>query len=202
MNCTYQEAIAELKSGKAIIYPTETFYALGCVATHAQVTEQIFELKGRDRSKPLPILISDWNMASKYLDLDTESLSLARLFWPGPLSIVTKVSSSISRYACDMDGHSAVRMTPHPVGSSLCAAIGAPLISSSANLSGANPVANPNNLDPELTYSIPVLAEQPWPQGGLPSTLVKIEPPNVIKILRQGAVSATQLRQAGFTLNK
>jgi L-threonylcarbamoyladenylate synthase len=200
MNCTYEEAVTRLNAGKTIIYPTETFYALGCVATNEDAVKQIFELKGREYAITLPILISDWEMAHAYLYLDENTLRLARIFWPGSLSIVIKVRSSISTLACDEFNCSAVRMTPHPIAKKLCLDVGAPLVSSSANLSGSYPVSRPEKLDPKLTRSIPVLKGKPWPQGKLPSTLVEMKGAHALKILRHGAVSASQLVQAGFDL--
>lgn len=200
MSLTQEEAMVQLGLGQIIIYPTETFYALGCMATQEGAAEQIFVLKGRDRSKPLPILIAGWDMAYKYLRLDANSQRLARLFWPGPLSIVTEVCSSISALARNGSGRSAVRMTPHPVASALCLGVGAPLVSSSANFSGVYPVSRPDKLDPELTQHIPVLAVEPWPQGGLASTLVEAVGSKHVKVIRAGAITTMQLAQAGFDL--
>ena len=190
----------ELLRGGLVIYPTETFYALGCLATVRAAAERIFEVKGRQGDKPLPLIIADWDMAGRYLRLDGVELELARAFWPGPLSIVTEVDPSVSPLARDGSGRSAVRMSPHPVAAGLCLAAGAPLVSSSANLSGRAAVSRPGELDPELLRrsGALVLDAKPWPAGGLPSTLVKIADDRIVRILRPGALSASAIAGKGF----
>jgi Putative translation factor (SUA5) len=84
---------------------------LGCLATLHPAVERVHAAKGRPADKPLPLIIADWDMAGRFLRLDNPGLTLARKFWPGPLSIVTQVDSSISPLARDQAGRSAVRMT-------------------------------------------------------------------------------------------
>lgn len=190
----------ELLRGGLVIYPTETFYALGCLATLHTAAERIFEVKGRPGDKPLPLVIADWDMAGRYLRLDGVELELAHAFWPGPLSIVMQVDPSVSPLARDGSGRSAVRMSPHPVAAGLCLAAGAPLVSSSANLSGRAAVSRPGDLDPELLRrsGALVLDAKPWPAGGLPSTLVEVADDRTVRILRPGALSASAIASKGF----
>ena len=192
-------AAGELLRGGLVIYPTETFYALGCLATLHAAAERIFEVKGRPGGKPLPLIIADWDMAGRYLRLRATEMALARAFWPGPLSIVTEVDPSVSPLARDVRGRSAVRMSPHPIATGLCLAAGAPLVSSSANLSGGVAVSRPGDLDPELLRrsDAMVLDAMPWPAGGLPSTLVEVADGRP-RILRPGALTASAIAGKGF----
>lgn len=195
-----EKAAVELNLGRVIIYPTETFYALGCLATNDQALEEIFKLKKRDAHKPLPIIIADRAMAGQFLRLNSAEAHLAQLFWPGPLSIVTEVASSISSLACDWRGRCAVRWTPHPTAQKLCWAAGVPLVASSANFSGQQPVSDFKKLDQLLVQKIPVVQAALKPQGGLPSTLVEIKADGVLQVLRAGAITKDQLMSAGYTL--
>ena len=190
----------ELLRGGLVVYPTETFYALGCLATLHAAAERIFEVKGRPGDKPLPLIVADWDMAGRFLRLRGVELELARAFWPGPLSIVTEVDPSVSTLARDGRGRSAVRMSPHPIAAGLCLAAGAPLVSSSANLSGRVAVSRPDELDPELVRrsGALVLDARPWPAGGLPSTLVEVSDGLAVRVLRPGALSASAIAGKGF----
>lgn len=192
--------VRELVSGRAIIYPTETFYALGCLATIHPAVERIFAFKGRPTDKPLPLIVSDWGMCQRFLRMRPQEEELARKFWPGSLSIVVDVDQAVSPLARDAHGCSAVRMTPHIVAAELCRGAGAPLVSSSANRSGQPPASDPADLDPELVRQSGALVvdSRPWPAGGLPSTLVRVVASNAVSMLRVGAVSVDDLVKAGF----
>lgn len=199
MSFAWVREVRALQAGGLVVYPTETFYALGCLATlHASV-QRVVDAKGRPDGKPLPLIISDWDMALRFVRLDGIVLELARSFWPGSLSIIVEVDPAVSPLARDRNGRSAVRMCPHPVAAGLCREAGAPLVSSSANISGLPPVSRPEQLDPELLHAAGALVmdAQPWPAGGQPSTLVEVVAGGV-RVLRQGAVSANSIRDAGF----
>lgn len=190
-----------LQAGGLVVYPTETFYALGCLATlHASV-ERVVAAKGRPDGKPLPLIISDWDMAARFVRLEGAALELARLFWPGSLSIVLAVDPAVSPLARDRDGRSAVRMCPHPVAARLCLEAGAPLVSSSANISGRAPASVPARLDPALLHASGALVmdAKPWPSGGQPSTLVEVVASGV-RVLRPGAVPVSSIVAAGFNV--
>ena len=200
MSRQHEVEVLELARGGLVIYPTETFYALGCLATVHSAVEKIFSAKGRPADKPLPLIVSDWEMAERFLRLTNVEEALARKFWPGPLSIVAEADPRVSPLAKDHAGRSAVRMSPHVIAARLCREAGAPLVSSSANRSGRPPACRPDELDSELVRDSGalVITSTPWPGGGLPSTLVKIAGADSVRILREGAISAEEIIAAGF----
>lgn len=200
MSPAWEREVRALLDGGLVVYPTETFYALGCLATLHAAAERVAAVKGRPGGKPLPIIVSDWDMAGRYLRLHGVALELARAFWPGPLSVVVEVAPAVSLLARDSQGRSAVRMTPHPVAAGLCREAGAPLVSSSANLSGLPPACRPGDLDPDMLRASCALVvdARPWPAGGSPSTLVEVVQGGRVRVLREGAVPVTGIEQAGF----
>lgn len=204
MSRPFEEVVQALRDGGLVVYPTETFYALGCLATMHASVERVVTVKGRPADKPLPVIVADWDMAGSFLLLEGTALDLAHRFWPGPLSIVTRTSSALSPLARDGQGRSAVRMSPHPVATRLCREAGAPLVSSSANVSGRSPVCLPADLDPALLCSsgAVVVDAKPWPAGGLPSTLVEIVDNRFVKVLREGAIPAGEITKCGFDVLK
>ena len=191
-----------LRRGGLVVYPTETFYALGCLATVHAAVERIVSVKGRPADKPLPLIVSDWEMVARFVRLRDEEVALVRKFWPGPLSVVARVDPTVSPLARDRAGFSAVRMTPHVIAAELCREAGGPLVSSSANRSGHPPVARPGDLDIELLRLSGALVVEtaPWPAGGLPSTLVRVTQTGALEILRPGALSTEVIVAAGFEL--
>ena len=79
------DAASVLRSGGLVIYPTETFYALGALPVIAEAVNRVFDMKGRDFRKPLPLIASDREAAlSAASEWPGPAETLARIFWPGP----------------------------------------------------------------------------------------------------------------------
>ncbi|MDY7000278.1 MAG: L-threonylcarbamoyladenylate synthase [Thermodesulfobacteriota bacterium] len=185
-----------------LIYPTETYFALGAGAFHAKAASRVFRLKAREKAKPLPLILGSLDQLSLVTSMRSPELSLlAEKFWPGPLSVLVPAVASLPREVQDARGLTSVRVTPHPTAAKLCLDARLPLIATSANKSGHPPAVRPEDLDPELCRSVDfVLDEPPHPGGGPASTVVGMEPGMRLVMYRQGPVSETALREAGFEI--
>jgi L-threonylcarbamoyladenylate synthase len=202
---TLDDACSALADGKLLIFPTETFYALGCDAMNPDAVGAVFSLKKRPLTMPLPVVIGSLSM----LPLLTAHVSecaarLMETFWPGPLSIVLPSKSELPDLITSKTHRIAVRISAHPAVQALCEASGRILVSSSANLSGLPPAARPEDLAPELKCGVAgIFSSAPLPSGASPSTVVDVRQTreeNAVRVLRHGAVSLDALREAGFTV--
>lgn len=193
-----------IRRGGLLIYPTETLYALGADGTNPEAVRRVATLKGREREKPLPLLIGSLEqlgLVTKQVHSDIHAL--ARFFWPGPLSVLVQAREELSGLLCDAKGYVAVRVTSHPLARTLCLQAGVPLVATSANPAGKPPTALPDQLDPGLVDAVDcVLTQKPWPGGGLPSTVVQVAGPGRLHVFREGAVPMWKLEGAGFTVHK
>ena len=209
-----QEAVACLRGGHALIFPTETFYGLGCLATDSVAVARVYQLKRRPVHKPLPLLAASVEQVRAVACLEAMPEALAA-FWPGPLTVLLPARPALPAALVNERGQVAVRVTPHPVAAALALGAGGPLTASSANLNGRQPVCRVEQLDPELLAALEhqgqmpcVLTLGPSPQGGEPSTLVEplADGENTgprsrrLRMVRAGAVSAQALEAAGFTV--
>ena len=79
-----------LKSSKAIAYPTDTVYGLGCDARDAMAIKKINKIKGEKGNKPLLVLISDFLMLKKYCFVNMEQAGYLKKVWPGPVTVILK----------------------------------------------------------------------------------------------------------------
>lgn len=139
-----KKAAAVLKSGGLVVYPTETAYALGCDPKNPKAMKRLFSAKRRDASKPLPMIAAAKSQAFKYARPGLFERILADAFWPGPLTLVLPVKKQPVRIFAGaknpytkVSGRTvALRVSPHPVAAALSRALGRPVISTSANLSG------------------------------------------------------------------
>jgi L-threonylcarbamoyladenylate synthase len=199
-------AAAILRAGGCVIYPTETYFALGALADNAAALERIVVLKGRPSHKPLPLLVGDLAQLGEVVPpgfaagpLGADFSELAALFWPGPLSLVVPCRKDLPGLVKDAAGRVSVRFTPHETAAALCRLAGGPLVATSANVSGGAPAATPEELDPEVTAAVDaVLSAGAAPAGGPASTVAGLDGGKRLTIFRQGATPLAALEQAGF----
>ena len=196
------EAVSAVKQGEVICYPTETFYAVGCNALDPLAVESVYTTKKRSGSMPLPVLIGSLEQLPLVTDVQSDVVrALANRFWPGSLSILVTASDRIPAVLTGETGRVAVRVTPHPVAQKLCIEAEAPLVSTSANLSGRPSVTTAKAIDPELLAGVAgVVDMEPEPAGGMASTLIEIVGPRAVSIVRNGAISEIELRTSGLAV--
>lgn len=200
-----EKAISVLKDEGIIIYPTETFYGIGCKISSEKAISSIFQAKKRLLALPLPTIVSDLEQVyactqvSKAMQEDVEEL--AKLFWAGPLTLLLPAKKNVSALLTGGTGKIAVRLSSHPAAVALAKGVGEPIVSSSANISGKQPAACFEELDEELTKRVNgYINLAPKPKGGQASTIIDVLGDKNIKILRDGAVSLEQLKEKGYQL--
>jgi L-threonylcarbamoyladenylate synthase len=190
------DALAALAAGEAIVYPTETFYALGVDALSSQALERLFAIKGREPGKPVALIAADTAMAFALArEVPAAARVLAEAFWPGPLTLVLPARDGIPAALIGDDGGVGVRVSSHPLARALATAFRGPLTASSANLAGEPPAVEPAAARRALGDKVKVLVEDGRLAGGAPSTVVAVGPSGM-RVLRQGAVSEHQLAAA------
>jgi L-threonylcarbamoyladenylate synthase len=128
-------AVSVLRKGGVVIYPTETAYALGADATNLGAIEKIKKMKARSRSKPLALIVADVNMAKRYGVFDARATNFAKNFWPGPVTLIVKRTSSLPQSIAGT--YIGMRVSGLACARELSKALGKPIISTSANRSGA-----------------------------------------------------------------
>lgn len=199
-----EKAISVLQAEGIIIYPTETFYGIGCKISSEKAISSIFQAKKRLLALPLPTIVSDLEQVyactqlSKDMQNDVEEL--ARLFWAGPLTLLLPAKKYISTLLTGGTGKIAVRLSSHPIAVALAKGIGEPIVSSSANISGKNPTARFEELDEELLKRVDgYINLAPKPKGGQASTIINVLGDKKIKILRSGAISSGELQEKGYS---
>ncbi|MDL2207096.1 threonylcarbamoyl-AMP synthase [Desulfovibrio sp. OttesenSCG-928-M16] len=201
------EARAALLSGRLVVFPTETLYALGCDALNPEAVAAVFLLKQRSPSMPLPLVAASYEQATQVAYRPpAAALALIERFWPGPLSLLLPARPCLPDLLCAHTRRVAVRQSPHPAALALCTALGRPVVATSANKSGAPAVHRQEDLDPDILSGVAgIYAEEPEPAGGAPSSLVELSENRgraLVRLLRSGAISAEEIRAAGFDLSE
>jgi L-threonylcarbamoyladenylate synthase len=189
-------AVALLRAGELLIYPTDTLYAIGGRALDARVAEAVRAAKGRAGRKPLPLIAADTAQARGLVrSFPKTAAILAERFWPGPLSLVLAASDEIPEAVSAGLGTVAVRVPGLPLARMLCAQAG-PLISSSANRSGAGaPLSCAVAVEAVGRAAAMALDAGPAPSASA-STIVEIAPVGSVRLIRPGAVPWAAVQEA------
>jgi L-threonylcarbamoyladenylate synthase len=203
-----ERAVAVLAGGGCVVYPTETFYALGAVVGSAKALERVNAIKGRPRSKPLPVIVGEPRQLGMVMPEGVtgwEGYGTARelmdRFWPGPLSVIVPAREDLPPQIKDSRGFVSVRLSPHPMARELCLRVGSPLAATSANVSGEPAVSDLDFLSAAVCLGADyVLAGEPAPAGGMPSTVVLPLAGREAVLYRAGAVAVEVIEAAGFIL--
>jgi L-threonylcarbamoyladenylate synthase len=132
-----ERAAAAVRRGKVAAIPTDALYTLVADPFNLGAVTQVFQAKGREPHRSLPILVGDLMMAEELAsELSNRFFILARRFWPGPLTIIVPASARVPLKLTGNTGRLALRQSRSKVANQLIAMLNQPLISTSANISG------------------------------------------------------------------
>jgi L-threonylcarbamoyladenylate synthase len=190
-----EDGIAALQAGDLVVYPTETFYAIGADAFSSDGLRRLFGVKGREPGRPVGLIAADAAMAfSVAREVPVVARRLADAFWPGPVTIVMPARDEIARELTGPDGVG-VRVSPNAVARALSAGIGRPITATSANLSREAPASTLENARAALGGKVKVYLEGGELTASAPSTVVAVNRSGW-KMVRVGAISEEQIAAA------
>lgn len=133
-------ACRTLAAGGVVAYPTEAVWGLGCDPLDAEACDRILAIKRRARGKGFILIASEFAQVAPFVrETATATLAPALKTWPGPHTWLMPAADGVPEILTGGRDRIAVRVTAHPVAAALCAAYGAAIVSTSANLSGHRP---------------------------------------------------------------
>jgi L-threonylcarbamoyladenylate synthase len=182
-------AAAILRDGGVVAFPTETFYGLGAAADDAAAVQRIFQLKGRDETKPLLVLVDSVAMAeSLAAGVTARARELMARHWPGALTLVLRARPGLPAALTAGTGTIGVRLSPHPVARDLVRALGRPVTAPSANREGAAPASTAAAVLAAFDGAIDLVLDGGATTGGAASSVVDVTT-EAARVLREGAVA-------------
>lgn len=188
------EAIDEVRAGNLIVIPTDTVYGIGGRADSPEVTERLFEVKGRPRSLELPVLVGSTAAAREVAAMDERAERLAAAFWPGALTIVLPRAPGAIGWDLGGDpGSVGVRVPDHRLALEVLRSTG-PMAVTSANRSGSPPLDNGDDLVAAFGDLVAVYLCEEEPLIGVSSTVVDLA--DGLRVLREGGIPEAALRAA------
>ncbi|MBS0462136.1 MAG: Sua5/YciO/YrdC/YwlC family protein [Proteobacteria bacterium] len=147
------QAVAILRRGGVIAYPTEGVWGVGCDPFDANAVRRLLAIKQREESKGLILIAAQLAQIAALIDIDAlppARLRAVRASWPGPHTWTVPCPPSVPAWLRGAHASIALRVSAHRDVVKLCNAFGGPLVSTSANLSGQPAVRLFEELDPAL----------------------------------------------------
>jgi L-threonylcarbamoyladenylate synthase len=190
------EAVAALRNGELVAFPTETVYGLGANARDPIALRRIFEAKGRPVDHPLILHLDHPRFLARWVERVPEQVELlAQRFWPGPLTLVMKRSAEVSDVLTGGQDTVAVRIPSHPMALQLLNAFGGGIAAPSANRYGRLSATRPEHVREEFGALVRVILDGGECSIGLESTILSLvgERP---RLLRPGRVGLAELEAA------
>ncbi|HYG76885.1 MAG TPA: L-threonylcarbamoyladenylate synthase [Planctomycetota bacterium] len=175
-----------LQAGALVAFPTETVYGLGADSRNPEALARLAKVKGRDEGKPYSLLVPSLKQAESVSGgFSRIAAKLARLYWPGPLTLVVPRRSG---------GSIGLRLPEHPVARMLLSYTNFPLATPSASRNRVEPVTA-RQVKEQLDGEISLILDGGPARHGRPSTIVKVDSES-IEIKREGMISQSEVTQA------
>ena len=189
------KALEALRSGEAIVFPTETLYGLGANAYDEEAVERVAALKGRDPNQPIPLIIADLNMLQEVVtEVSPIAKTLLTRFWPGPLTLVLPAKKGLASRLCNSRKGVGVRISSHPVAIALAKGLGCPITATSANPSGEEPAKTVAQARNYFSRDVKIFLDGGELSGRRGSTVVKIHRDGY-NIVREGEIGSEEIER-------
>lgn len=182
------KALAVLRAGGVVAFPTETYYGLAVDPFNPEALSRLFALKRRSSDKPVLTLIERREQLALLARRVPELyLPLMDAFWPGPLTLVFEAVPALPALLTGSTGTIGVRISSHPIARRLVAAAGQPLTATSANYSGQPPAVSPAEVMAQFGPRVDFVVQGGSTPGGGGSTLVGLSGNDLVE-LRSGVI--------------
>jgi L-threonylcarbamoyladenylate synthase len=166
-------AVARLRDGGLVAFPTETVYGLGGDAGNPEAVARIYALKGRPSGHPLIVHLARSSAITDCArDIPASAFALAEAFWPGPLTLVLPRGPRVLAAVTGGQDTVALRVPAHPVAAALLEAFGGPLAAPSANRYGRISPTTAAHVRDEFGADLPLVLDGGPCEVGLESTIV------------------------------
>jgi tRNA threonylcarbamoyl adenosine modification protein (Sua5/YciO/YrdC/YwlC family) len=195
------EAVGALRSGLTVAYPTETQYGLGVNALNREAVGDLGRIKGRTSDPFLVVIDHESRLETLATEVPRAGRVLADSCWPGPLTILLTARAELPGGIVGPEGLVGARVPGHDVARRLPEMLGSPVVSTSANRAGKEPLRDPDEIASEFAGEIALTLDGGILPPGPGSTLVdgRVEP---IRVVREGAITRNSLaRRTGLEVD-
>lgn len=187
MHNDIKKALEVLHSGGIILYPTDTIWGIGCDAANEKAVERIYQIKKREDSKSMLVLMENINFLSRYVEEVPEIAYDLIEVSDKPLTIIYPGAKNLAKNLIARDGTVGIRISSEDFTRQLIQRFKKPIVSTSANISGTPAPAVFDEITPEILAAVDYVVEyrQEESNPATPSSIIKLGVSGEIEILRQ-----------------
>jgi len=180
-------ALEILKKGGIILYPTDTIWGIGCDATNFEAVKRVYEIKQREDSKSMLVLLENPNLILSYIDEIPDVAWDLIEFSEKPTTIIYDKAKNMPVNLIAEDGSIGIRVTKEVFTQQLIKKFRKPIVSTSANISGQPSPRNFSEISEEIKSKVDYIVEyrQNEKKNPEPSSIIKLGSSGLIKILRK-----------------
>ncbi len=185
-----EKASQIINDGGIVVFPTDTVYGIGCNPYNKDAVKKIYDIKSRDISKSLPVLVHSKEIVEKIAIIDEDIKRIVDKFWPGSLTVILKLVDEKLKESLNLEDKIAVRIPNNKCTLDLLEKCKM-LVGTSANLSGQPSFNDPANCSKEIE-DVDVFVDGGIINSSSESTIIEVNE-GKIKILREGVLSKEEL---------
>lgn len=179
------KAVQLLEKGGVIAYPTDTTYGIGCSIFSKRGIERIYLLKQREKKKPFSFICSDISEVARYSKVSNYSFKILKRYLPGPYTFVLNASSVVPDLLVTKQKTVGIRIPNNKICLALVEQLGHPIITTSANISGEEPIGDPVQVEQELGKKLDLVINGGTLSANVSSVISLID--DIPVVLRKGA---------------
>lgn len=189
-------AVATLRAGGLVAFPTETVYGLGADAANVAAVKKVFAAKGRPHDHPLIVHLADVPQVRDWVRVFPRAAEqLANRFWPGPLTMIFERAAHVSDLVTGGQHTVAIRVPSHPVAHALLKAFGGGVVAPSANRFGRVSATTAEHVHAEFGDAVDCVLDGGECDVGIESTIVDVSGARPA-LLRPGWITARGIEAA------
>lgn len=182
-----------LKQGGVIVYPTDTTYGIGCDIFNKRGVKKIYQIKQRDPRKPFSFICADLSDVSNYAQVSNFAFKTMKRQLPGPYTFVLEATRIVPDVLTTKQKTVGIRIPDNQIALSIVRELGHPLVTTSANISGEEPLHDPTLIHEEMGKMFDLVVD-----GGVllgdPSTIISLIDDKV-EVLREGSGDISWIHQ-------
>ena len=188
-------AVALLKQGALVAFPTETVYGLGADASNAQAVARLYSVKGRPADHPVIVHCASAEIAFAWArEVPEAARKLAARFWPGPLTLILKRSEQAKDFVTGGQDTVGLRVPSHPIAHRMLSLFGSGVAAPSANRFGLVSPTTAAHVREDLGSDVELVLEGGPSEVGIESTIVDLSQGRAV-LLRPGAITKQDLEE-------
>lgn len=181
--------------GGVMAFRTDTFYGLGVDPFNPDAIHKLKQLKGREETKPILIVISDRDQVARFINEPSPAFNhLAKTFWPGPLTLIGEATANVPHEITAGTKTIGVRLPDDEKVRALVSACGGAVTATSANPANLAPARNAKTVDDYFGKAIDLIIDDGEAKTDRPSTVVDVSGPEP-KLIREGVVSWIEIEK-------